>query len=116
MRLELAELQESDKKAQKIRAEGLDRYKDVNKVLHYQGLPFVLEIIRTELINRHHDKPLVGHFGINKTRELISKKYYWPSLKKDVKAYVKGCNVCFASKAVRHKPYDDLQALPVPTH
>ena len=29
---------------------------------------------------------------------------------------MKGCDVCVASKAVRHKPYRDLQSLPVPTH
>ncbi len=27
-----------------------------------------------------------------------------------------GCDVCLTSKAVRHKPYGDLQSLPVPTH
>ena len=37
-------------------------------------------------------------------------------LRQDVEAYIKGCNVCLASKAVRHKPYGDLQALPIPTH
>ena len=37
-------------------------------------------------------------------------------LRRDVKAYVKGCNVCLASKAVWYKPYGNLQALPVPTH
>ena len=29
---------------------------------------------------------------------------------------MKGCDVCFASKAVRHKHYGDLQSLPVPSH
>ena len=29
---------------------------------------------------------------------------------------MKGCNVCLALKTVRHKPYGDLQSLPVPTH
>ena len=29
---------------------------------------------------------------------------------------MKGCDVCLASKAVRHKPYGDLQSLPIPTH
>ena len=96
MRLKLAELQESDAEAQKIRTEelkkSLDEYVDVDGVLHHQGLPFVPEIIRTELISRHHDDPLAGHFGIDKTRELIGRKYYWPSLRKDVEAYVKGCD------------------------
>ena len=96
--------------------EGLDEYVDVDSVLHHQGLPFILKIISTELISRHHDNPLAGHFGINKTRVLITRIYYWPSLRKDVEAHVKGCNVCLALKAVRHKSYSDLQALPVPTY
>ena len=29
---------------------------------------------------------------------------------------MKECNICLASKAVRHKPYSNLQSLPVPTH
>ena len=71
MRLRLAKLQESDEEAQKIKAEGLDEYVDVDGVLYYQGLPFVPEVIRTELINRYHDNPLAGHFGIDKIREFI---------------------------------------------
>ena len=58
----------------------------------------------------------MGYFGIEKTRELLARKYYWPTLKHNVKAYVKGYNVCLASKTIKHKPYGDLQSLPVPTH
>ena len=117
MRLRLSELQESDNEARKIRAEGLKNdYKEVDRVLHHQGLLFVPEAIQTELISRHHDDPLVGHFGIDKTRKLVGRKYYWPSLRKDVENYVRGCDICLTSKAVHHKPYGDLQSLPVPTH
>ena len=117
MRLRLSELQESDDEARKIRAEGLKGdYEEVDGVLHHHGLPFVPKTIRTELISRHHDDPLVGHFGIDKKRELVGRKYYWPSLRKDVENYVRGCDVCLATKAVRHKPYRDLQSLPLPTH
>ena len=35
MRLRLAELQELDKEVQKIKAESLNGYEDVNGVLHY---------------------------------------------------------------------------------
>ena len=85
-------------------------------MLQYRGLPYVSEIIRSEVISRHHDDPLVGHFGIDKTRELVGRKYYWPSLRKDVESYVKGCDSCLTSKAVCHKPYGDLQSLLIPTH
>ena len=117
MRLRLSELQESDAEAQKIRAGELkDGWEEFDGVLHHQGLPFVLEVIPIELISWHHDDLLAGHFHIDKTRELIGRKYYWPSLRKDVEAYVKGCNVCLALKTVRHKPYGNLQSLPVPTY
>ena len=64
-----------------------------------------------KLISRYHDNPLAGHFGIEKTRELVARKYYWPTLCNDIEAYMKGCDVCLAPKAVRHKPYGDLQSL-----
>ena len=85
-------------------------------MLHYQGLPYITEIIRTDLISRHHNELLAGHFGIKITRELFSQKYYWPTPRRDIDEYVRGCNVCLASKIVWHKPYGDLQSLPVSTH
>ncbi len=85
-------------------------------MLYYQGFPYFPKVIRSELISRHHDDPLVGHFGIEKTCELIARNYYWPRLWQDIKAYVKGCDVCLASKTVCHKPYGAPQSLPVPTH
>ena len=118
MRLRLQDLQEEDTQAQLVRAEklGKDGWEDTEGILHYQSLPYVPEILRTELISRHHDDPLAGHFGIEKTRELIARKYFWETFRRDFESYVKGCDVCLSSKAVRHKPCGDLQSLPVPTH
>ncbi len=117
MRMRLSELQDDDKKAMKLRSKGLpEGWEDIEQIFHYRGLPYLLKVIRSELISRHHNKPLAGHFGIEKTCMLIARKYYWPTLRRDVEAYVKGCDVCLASKAVRHKPYEDLQSLPIPTH
>ena len=110
MRLRLVELQAEDGQARKIRAEKLGgNWEDSDGILHHQGLPYVPEIIRTELISRHHDDPLAGYFGIEKTRELVARKYYWETLCHDVKVYIRGCDVCLASKAIRHKPYRNLQ-------
>ncbi len=117
MRMRLPQLQDDDKEAMKLRSKRLpEGWEDIKQVLHYQGLPYVPKVIRSELISRHHDDPLVGHFGIEKTRELIARKYHWPMLQRDVKAYVKGYDICLASKAVWYKPYGDLQSLPIPTH
>ena len=72
MRLRLLELQAKDKQARKTKAKHSEGWDDIDGVLHHQGLPYVAEIIRTELISKHHDDPLAGHFGIEKTRELIA--------------------------------------------
>ena len=117
MRLRLPELQEKDQVAKEVREQGLkDGWKDIDGLLHHQGLSYVFKIIRIEQISRHHNNPLVGHFGVEKTGELVVRKYYWPTLHHDVEVYVKGCEICLASKAVRHKSYGDLKSLLVPTH
>ena len=107
--MRLLELQDNDKEAMKLRSkELLEGWENIEQILHYQGLPYVLKVIRSELINKHHDYPLTGHFGIEKTCKLVARKYYWPTLQQDVKAYIKGCDVYLALKAVCHKPYGDL--------
>ncbi len=77
MRMKLPELQDDDKEAMKLRSQGLpEGWEDIKQVLHYQGLLYVPKVIRSELISRHYDDSLAGHFGIEKTRELIARKYY----------------------------------------
>lgn len=64
MRLSLPELQQMAQ----IRAEELQQgWEDIDGVLHPQGLPFMPEVIRMKLINRHHDHPLAGHFSFDET-------------------------------------------------
>ena len=117
MRLRLVELQVKDDQVQKIRAEKLGRnQKDFDGILHHQGLFYVSEIIKTELISKHYDDPLAGHFDIKKMQKLVTRKYYWETLHYDVEVYIRGCDICLASKVVRHKPYGNLQQLPVLTH
>ena len=91
-------------------------WEDSNRILHHQGLPYVSEIIRTELINRHHYDPLSRHFDIKIMCKFVIRKYYWKTLHYDVKVYIRGCDVCLASKTIRYKPYRNLQQLPVPTY
>ena len=117
MKLMLVELQAENSQARKIRAVKLGRnQKNSNGILNHESLPYIPEIIRTELISRHHDDPLAGHFGIEKTRELIARKYYQETFHHDVEVYIRDCDVCLVSKAVRHKPYGNLQQLPILTH
>ena len=85
-------------------------------MFQYQELLYIPEIIRFKVISCHYNDLLAGHFGIDKTRELVGRKYYWLSLRRDIKTYVQECAVCLTSKTVRHKPFGDLQSLPIPSH
>lgn len=74
------------------------------------------EIIKTEIISQYHNNPLARPFEIDKTRKLVTRKYYWKTLCQNLNSYIKGYDVYLALKAVRHKPYGDLQLLPIPTY
>ncbi len=79
--MRILELQDNNKEAMKLRSEGLPKgWEDIKQVLHYQSFPYVPKVICLELISKYYDEPLAGHFGIEKTRELIARKYYWPTL------------------------------------
>ena len=116
IKLRLQKLHETDSKTQELKKQGQEGYKGVDMVLHHQGLSFVPKAIRIELISRHYNNPLAGYFDTKKTRELLAQKYYWPTLRHNVEAYVKGCDICLASKTVRHKLYGNLQSLSLSTH
>ena len=48
---------------------------------------------KAKVVKLHYDDPLVGHFGVNKTLELIRRIYYWGGLKDDVRNYIRECDV-----------------------
>ncbi len=81
IRMRLFQLQDDDKDAMKLKSEGLpEGWEEIEQVFYYQGLPYIPKVIRSKLISRHYDDSLVGHFGIEKTCELIASNYYWPTL------------------------------------
>jgi len=49
-------------------------------------------------IQTHHNTPIYGHPGINKTYQLTSRRYWWPNMRQDVKDYVQGCTECQRNK------------------
>lgn len=71
----------------------------------------MLETMQIKVINQNYNNFLVSYFSVNKTKKLISQKYYWLSLKKNFETYIKGCNVCLSLKIMRDKLYNNLQLL-----
>ena len=86
---------------------------DVNDVLLYHERAYVFqnEVFQLEFLKRHHDNSLTEHFEFEKTNELLSRKYYWSNMFKDIKYYVNICDSCQRMKTFRHRSYDKLNAL-----
>ena len=71
--------------------------------------------LRLRILRIFHDDLTAGHFGISKTFEAVSRIFYWSKLRQFVEDYVKTCEKCSLNKSSRHKPYGELQPLPIPT-
>jgi len=61
-----------------------------------------------------HDAKVAGHFGREKTLELMKRDYYWPNMEDWVRNYIRSCEACQRNKTIRHKKYGKLVPLPVP--
>ena len=90
-------------------------YEVVDGLAYMDGLVVVPSLdLRIEILEQCHDSPLAGHYGNAKTIELVTRNYWWPGLRRMVRKYISGCDVCKRAKASRHKPYGLLQPLPIP--
>lgn len=58
--------------------------------------------MRKEILMDCHDSPKSSHGGVRKTLYKIKTRYYWPTMSKDVKMYVKCCEVCQTCKPVNY--------------
>ena len=69
--------------------------------------------MRNETLKEIHENPISGHKGIRKTTELIQRTYNYPGLRKDIERLIKNYDTYNKIKSERHKPYGELQPLPV---
>ena len=92
-----------------------DKFKVEGDLLYFKERLYKPEgPTRLRVLQSRHDFPAAGHFGYNKTLELISRDFWWPQMWKDVKEFVLSCDICSRSKNPRHHLYGLLQPLPIP--
>ncbi len=60
-----------------------------------------------------HDTPSSGHPGITASLQLLSDRFWWPTLQADTVTFVQQCPVCNMSKSSHQRPAVLLQPLPV---
>jgi hypothetical protein len=71
------------------------------------------DLIQT-VLESEHDSKIAGHFGQDKTIELIRRNFWWPRMDKTIIDYIQSCVECQKDKAARHLKYGLLQPLELP--
>jgi hypothetical protein len=102
-----------DKKKTKERAEkyllsgGLLYYRDISSSQTVDEFDadgpariYLPDKFRHKVVGFYHENG--GHFGVQKTQDLVTRRYYWPRMRLTVRRYVKKCHVCARVKAPPH--------------
>ena len=84
---------------------------DADGIVTWQGRIYVPKDkpLREQIIKMNHDSVVAGHPGQYKTHELITRDYWWPRIRADVRQYVAGCEICQRTKPHRTRPAAPLQ-------
>ena len=85
-------------------------------MLYYKERLFIPanEDLLNEIAMGCHDSKVAGHFGQEKTIELVTRNLYWEKLTDWINDYVRSFDECQHNKSPRHAKYGLLQPLEVP--
>ena len=72
------------------------------------------EPLRTALIQQIHDTRLTGHPGREGTAALMARQFFWPNMLRDIRRFVRNCDICGRMKAWRERKQGFLKPLPIP--
>jgi hypothetical protein len=64
------------------------------------GRILVPESLKEKILKRFHDSPYAGHLGVKKTTARIQRRFKWHKMAKEIKEYVRRCEVYAKRKAV----------------
>jgi hypothetical protein len=72
------------------------------------------QALRLDILKLHHDTPIAGHPGREKTLELVQRSYIWPVMSTFVKEYTNRCERCARMKPSTLAPPGKLRPLELP--
>lgn len=85
-----------------------------NDYLYYKDKLYETEPYRDKILDRFHSHPAAGHFGYHKTFDLITRYFYWPNLREDIKSFIDNCPTCEVYKDAHHLPFGLVQISDTP--
>ncbi|XP_042444031.1 uncharacterized protein LOC122029149, partial [Zingiber officinale] len=93
-------------------ADALSRRHD-NYLFKNNRLCVPRESMRKLLVREAHEGGLMGHFGVQKTLEMLLEHFHWPHMKHDVQKFCAQCIVCRKVKS-KTLPQGLYTPLPIP--
>jgi len=72
------------------------------------------DAVKTKIAKGCHDSKVAGHFGMEKTIEIITRDFYWKGLTEWIKDYVRSSDECQHNKSPRHARWGLLQPIGTP--
>ncbi|KAL0173541.1 hypothetical protein M9458_029509, partial [Cirrhinus mrigala] len=72
------------------------------------------QALRERVLQLVHCNPSSDHPGITATLQLLSNKFWWPTLRSDTVNYIRNCETCCIIKPSKQLPAGLLQPLPIP--
>ncbi|CAF1078976.1 unnamed protein product [Didymodactylos carnosus] len=78
-------------------------------------VPYIPQTLIKDILFTHHNHPLAGHFGVERTWRNIKNKYYWPNMKDSTENYIRSCSKCSKFNIQRRKAPGLLQPIDPPS-
>jgi len=69
--------------------------RDLKALQHRLVVP---KSLRAKILEQYHDAPTAGHLGRNKTLTRLQAAFWWPTMTRDVRQYVRSCPQCQVHK------------------
>ena len=75
---------------------GLEHYGLEDDIVTYEQGLYIPDnnSLKLKVTYQYHDAKVAGHFGWDKTLELMKCDYYWPNMEDWVRNYANTCDAC----------------------
>jgi len=93
-----------------------DEWKEKDGLLYYKNHLYIPDNkrLQTEIAQGCHDSLVAGHFGHEKTIEIVTRDIYRKGLADWIRDYLRSCDECQYRKSTWHTKYGLLQPLELP--
>jgi len=96
---------------------GLQHYGIEDEMVTYERCIYIPDsnALKLKVAHQCHNAKVGGHFGQDKTLDLMKRNYYWTNMEEWVRNYVPTCDACQRNKTARYKNYGKLVPLEIPS-